>query len=468
MKKSHIIFILSVSLWATSCYIYKPYQRPEVSTDSLYRQPETEYPASGNDSISMGDLLWEEVFTDPYLQDLIRQGLEYNADLRTAALRVREAEASLLSARLAYTPSLALAPQGGVSSFEKHTPNWTYTLPATSSWEIDIFGRLLNSKRGAKAAVEQSDAYRQAVRTSVIATVANMYYTLLMLDEQLDITLQTSELWKQNVETMVAMKEAGMVNEAAVVQSRANSYMVEASIPDLKQSIRETENSLSTFLGQVPQSIERGTLDAQLFPEMLDTGIPALMLSNRPDVRAAETALAQAYYATNVARAAFYPSLSLTGTFGWTNEAGAMILNPANMIASAVGSLVAPIFNKGLNTARLRIAKAQQQETLIAFQQTLLDAGAEVSNALYQYTSVGEKITSRENQIKALEQSVEYTQQLLTLGSSTYLEVLTAQQQLLSARLSVISDRFQRIQAVVNLYHALGGGRGESLTDLKR
>ncbi len=468
MKKSHIIFILSVSFWATSCYIYKPYQRPEVSTDSLYRQTETEYPASGNDSISMGDLLWEEVFTDPYLQSLIRQGLEYNADLRTAALRVREAEASLLSARLAYTPSLALAPQGGVSSLESHTPSWTYTLPATSSWEIDIFGRLLNSKRGAKAAVEQSDAYRQAVRTSVIATVANMYYTLLMLDEQLDITLQTSELWKQNVETMVAMKEAGMVNEAAVVQSRANSYMVEASIPDLKQSIRETENSLSTFLGQSPQSIERGTLDAQLFPEMLDTGIPALMLSNRPDVRAAETALAQAYYATNVARAAFYPSLSLTGTFGWTNEAGARILNPANMIASAVGSLVAPIFNKGLNTARLRIAKAQQQETLIAFQQTLLDAGAEVSNALYQYTSVGEKIVSREKQIEALEQSVEYTQQLLTLGSSTYLEVLTAQQQLLSAQLSVINDRFQRIQAVVNLYHALGGGRGESLTDLNR
>ena len=260
---------------------------------------------------------------------------------------------------------------------------------------------------------------------------------------------------------MKAMKEAGMVNEAAIAQSEANSYMIAASIPDLKKSIREAENSLSLLLKQAPQRIERGKLEDQSLPTLLNVGIPVQLLSNRPDVKSAEMALASTFYNTNQARSAFYPQISISGTLGWTNSSGSYITNPGKMIASAVGSLTQPIFNRGALTARLRVAKAQQEEALISFEQAILNAGSEVSNALVQYQTSQYKIEQREKQIFSLEKSVEYTQELLTLGTSTYLEVLTAQQSLLSAQLSGISDEFQRIQAVVNLYHALGGGRTE-------
>lgn len=246
-----------------------------------------------------GDLPWREVFTDPQLQSLIQLGLEQNTDLQTAILKVQEAEAGLMSARLAYTPSLNLAPQGGLSWYENHRRTWTWSAPIAASWEIDIFGKLLNAKRGAKAAVLQSQAYKQAVQTQVIAAVANYYYTLLMLDEQLAITENTSVLWKKTVETMRAMKEAGMVNEAAIVQSEANSYMIEASIPELKQQIREIENALSLILKEAPQQIERGSLKSQSFPAMMNAGVPVQLLSNRPDVKAAEMAFAGTFYNTN-------------------------------------------------------------------------------------------------------------------------------------------------------------------------
>lgn len=468
MKKQYIIFVAGMALLLSSCHIYTPYKRPEVDTKGLYRDPTSLTDTLVTDTTNLGDLPWDAVFTDPQLQALIRLGLEQNPDLQTAMLRVKEAEAGLRSAKLAYTPSLALAPQGGWASTEvpntlgeKWASQWTWTAPVSASWEIDIFGKLLNAKRGAQAALMQTEAYRQAVQTQVIATIANTYYSLLMLDKQLEITEETSRLWKESVETMRAMKEAGMVNEAAVVQSEANSYMIDASIPDLKQAIRETENALSVILYQAPHQIERGKLDQQRLPDMLDAGVPVQLLANRPDVLSAEMALASAYYTTNQARSAFYPSLSITGNFGWTNDFGSVVLNPGKMIANAVGSLVAPIFSRGANSARLRVAKAQQEEALIAFQTALLNAGSEVSNALYLYKAAEEKRIQRELQIDALEKSVEYTRQLLSLGTSTYLEVLTAQQSLLSARLTEVSDEFQRMQAVVNLYHALGGGRTE-------
>lgn len=377
-------------------------------------------------------------------------------------LQVDQAEAQLKAARLAYTPSVALAPTGGVSSFDKGKGQWTWTAPVSASWEIDLFGRLLNSKRGAKAALMQTQEYKQAVQTQVISTIANYYYTLLMLDKQLAITEETSISWKKSVETMKSLKEnTTTTNEAAVVQSEANSYMIEATIPDLKQQIREMENALCMLLHQAPQQISRGTLDEQNFPDIMQAGVPVQLLSNRPDVKAAEMTLAAAYYNTNVARSAFYPSISLSGTFGWTNSAGGMIVNPGKMIASAVGSLTQPIFNKGTNLANLRIAKAQQESALISFQQSILNAGSEVSNALFLYQAAKDKMVQREKQIEALEKSVEYTQELLMYGSSTYLEVLTAQQSLLNAQLSDVSDAFQQIQAVINLYHALGGGRTE-------
>lgn len=462
MKKTHVIYIICLGALLSSCNVYRNFKSPVVETDGLYRDPVSETEAlPATDTVSMGNLPWEKVFTDPKLQALIRKGLEQNSDLQTAALKVKEAEASLMSSRLAYTPSLYVAPQGGVSSFDHSKASWTYTLPVTASWELDISGRMLNAKRAAKAAVAQSKAYRQAVQTQIIAAIANSYYTLLMLDRQLSITEETAVLWEKSVETMKSMKQAGMVNEAAVVQSEANSYMIHASIPDLKQQIREVENALSLLVREAPQAIDRGTLEEQELPAMLQAGVPVQMLSNRPDVKAAEMALAGAFYNANIARSAFYPTLSLTGTAGWTNSAGSIVVNPGKLILNAAASLMTPIFNKGANTARLRIAKAQQQEAMLGFEQTLLQAGSEVSNALSSYQSAEDKLAQRVLQVASLEKSVDYTQQLLLLGTSTYLEVLTAQQSLLSAQISSVSDEFQRVQSIVNLYNALGGGRGD-------
>lgn len=460
MKKT-IIYAVVLTVVMSSCHIYKPYNRPEVDASGLYRDPVSETDTLVSDTVNMGNLPWEKVFTDPLLQDLIRQGLVNNSDLKAAALRVTQAEAQLLSAKLAYVPSLALAPQGTISSFDKQTATKSYQLPVTASWEIDLFGRLLNSKRGAKAALMQSEAYQQAVRTQVIASVANTYYTLLMLDRQLEISEQTAVLWKENVETMRSLKEGGRYTEAAVTQSEANYYMVLASLPDLRRQIRETENSLSMLLGQPAQYVRRGTFDNQELPVELSVGIPVQMLANRPDVKSAEMNLAGSYYNTNIARSGFYPQLMLSGSGGWTNLAGGMIMNPGKLIASAVASLTQPLFARGTNIARLKVAKAQQEEASIAFQQLLLNAGSEVSNALTLYQTAEEKALQRNNQIKSLEKSVQITKDLLTYSTPTYLEVLTAQQSLLSARLSEVSDNFQRMQAVVNLYHALGGGRAE-------
>ena len=456
--KNQIIITLCATVLLSSCNIYKKYNRPEVDVQGLYRDPVSNTDTLVSDTTNMANLPWEKVFTDPQLQSLIRVGLERNSDLQTAMLKVKEAEASLMSSRLAYAPSLGLSPQGGVSSFNKSSGQWTYSLPVVASWELDLFGNLLNSKRAAKVALQQSEDYRQAVQTQLIATIANCYYTLLMLDQQLALTQETAILWRKNVETMKAMKTAAMVNEAAVSQSEANSYMIAATIPDIQNQIRQTENTLSLLLRQAPQKISRGTLDEQQLPSELKAGVPVQLLSNRPDVKSAEMALAGTFYNANKARAAFYPQLSISGTFGWTNQAGSVIVNPGKMIASAVASLTQPLFYRGANIARLKIAKAQQEEALLSFEQSVLNAGAEVSDALNLYQTAEAKLTEREKQVKSLEKSVEYTQELLTLGTSTYLEVLTAQQSLLSAQLSGISDRFQRIQAVVNLYHALGGG----------
>ena len=299
----------------------------------------------------------------------------------------------------------------------------------------------------------------QAGRTQIIATIANGYYTLLMLDKQLAVTEETALLWEKSVETIKAMKIGGMTNEAAVAQSEANSYMIAASIPALRQQIREAENSLSTLLYQAPQSIERGTFEDQKLPEMLQVGVPVQLLSNRPDVRSAELSLAAAYYTTNIARSAFYPNLVISGSAGWTNCAGSMIVNPGKVLLSAAASLVQPIFNHGSYVANLKAAKAQQKMAAINFQQTILNAGKEVSNALYQIQTTKETLVNRNQQVASLERAVEATESLMKLGTSTYLEVLTAQQSLLNAQLSQISDSYQCMVAVVSLYHALGGGR---------
>ena len=452
MKK--IIVLTTATALLSSCGIYTKYQPAETTPDNLYGEE-----VAVDDTTNFGNVNWRELFTDPQLQALIEQGLQNNTDLRSAQLQIEEAEAALMSAKLAFLPSFALSPQGTISSFDGGKATKTYTLPVTASWELDIFGRLRNAKQQAKALYAQSKDYQQAVRTQLIAGIANVYYTLLMLDEQLAISQQTEEAWKETVASTRALMDAGLANEAATSQMEAAYYSVQTSILDLKEQINQVENSLALLLAETPRRYERGKLADQRLPEDVAVGVPMQMLSNRPDVRAAERSLEQAFYATNQARAAFYPSIVLSGSAGWTNSAGSMIVNPGKFLASAVGSLTQPLFNKGQIMAQYRIAKAQQEVASLSFQQALLNAGSEVNDALVACQTSKAKTLLFEKQIQSLEKALESTSLLMEHGTTTYLEVLTARQSLLSAQLSQTANRFTEIQSVINLYQALGGGR---------
>ena len=452
MKRIIIGLLLLTGL--SGCHIYRTYERPELSgVDSLYRVP-----SMTEDTMSLADFSWKELFTDTVLQQLIEKGIANNTDLNIARLKVREAEALLTSSKLAYLPSVSLTPQGTIKSIEGNSPTKTYNLAASADWELDIFGRLTNAKREAKAVLEQSQAYKQAVQTQLIATIANSYYTLLMLDKQLDISRRTAEIWAENLRVMKALKKAGQTTEMAVAQIEASKLSVDASLLSLEQQITEVENSLSSLLGVVPQRIDRSTLDMQSFPDTLSVGVPLQLLQRRPDVRQSEAALAEAFYTTNRAYSAFYPAITLSGSAGWTNAAGAIISNPGEWLFSAVGSLVQPLFNRGQNIANLKVAKARQEEALLTFRQTLLNAGTEVNDALLQWQVARRRLDLDRQQIISLQSAVRSSELLMRHSSQNYLEVLTARQTLLDAELSAVSDRFEEIQGVINLYHALGGG----------
>lgn len=455
MKRELVLIISFAVLVLNGCGIYTNYQRPEsVPADSLYR----DVPVTAGDSSSLATLSWRELFTDPRLREWVELGLEKNTDLRTARLKVEEAEAALLSSRLAFLPSVSLTPQGTLSRYGGGTSSKTYSLGASAEWEADVFGGLRNAKKGARASLEQSKAYEQAVQTQLVATIAETYCSLLMLDRQLAITRQTVVNWEENVRMMRVLKRAGQADEAAVAQAEADKLSAEASALALERQIHELENSLSTLVGVVPQEIKRGELSGLTFPADLSVGVPLQLLDRRPDVRQAEQALTQAFYTTNEARSAFYPKITLSGAAGWTNSGGAAITNPGKWLLSAVGSLVQPVFNRGKNVAQLRIAKAQQEEALLAFQQKLLDAGAEVNNALTQWQTAQKCLAIDQQRIEKLEAAVHSTTLLMRYGDTNYLEVLTAQQTLLQARLSEVSDKYDEIQGIIQLYHALGGG----------
>ena len=447
------ISILATTALLSGCSIYSHYSRPEdIKTDGLFGDT-----VATTDTLTIARIPWREFFTDAKLQALIEEGLQNNNDLRTATLRIDEAEAALRTARLSYYPSFNFSPSGGFSIYNFDALSSNYKLPIDISWEFDLAGRLFNKKNKAKVAYEQSLINRRSVQSRLIAAIANNYYTLLMLDSQLAVSRTTAANWKENVRIMRAMMDAGMTNKASVSQTEANSYSIEASLFDLERQIHEVENSLSLLLGAHPHTIVRGTLDEQTTRVDFSVGVPSQLLVNRPDVRGAELNLAMAHYTTNLARAAFYPSIKLNGVLGWQSP-GVSLANPGEFLLSLVGSLVQPIFNAGANRAQLKIAKSQQEQAKLAFVQTLLNAGAEVNDALMQFQTAQSKTDLRKQQIEALESAVESTQLLMRHGDATYLEVLTAQQNLLSAQLKQISDRFEGIQGIVNLYQALGGG----------
>ena len=459
--KGKIITLMCATSLLSSCHIYKAYDRPEdISAEGLYRDTATVNGTLESDTTNFGNLPWREVFTDPQLQSYIEQALTNNADLRTIMLNVEQAEATLMSSRLAYLPQLGLSPQGTLTNWNKgEMTSKTYNIPVSASWQIDLFGQILNPKRAAQVSLKQAIFNQQAVQTQLIASTANIYYTLLMLDRQLEITENTANVLKKYVETMEAMYDYGNVNSVAIEQSRSAYAQAVASLSDLRQSLTETENAFCLILNEPAHAIERGKLEDQVLPTDFSAGVPIQLLSNRPDVKAAEMTLAACYYNTNSARAAFYPQITLSGSAGWTNSSGAGIVNPGKLLASLIGSLTQPLFYRGTNIARLKQAKAQEEQAKIAFQTALLSAGNEVSNALSLYQNTQEKVNSRTMQVNSARKAAEDTKELFNLGTSTYLEVLTAEQSYLSAQLSEVSDTFDQMQAVINLYQALGGGR---------
>ncbi len=442
-----------------SCGIYKKYETPTSTPLTKAYAEAIEQPV---DSAAFGNLSWQKVFTDPKLAALIESALANNTNLRNAQLNVEIAQANLRGAKLSYLPSLALAPNGAGASYAGSDLSWTYSLPAQLSWEIDIFGKILNSKRGAKAALLKSEAYGQAVRSQIIAGVANTYYAIAAVRQQLNLSRNTAALWKETVQTMRDLKEGGRgVTEAAVVQSAANYYSILASITDLEMSLDQLNNTMSLLQNTLPQEWDVTDRVDLVTPEVLRAGIPMAELAARPDVAAAEQDLAAAYYATASARAAFYPGLTISVNGGFTNLLGSFIKNPGDWFYQLAGSLVAPLFSRGQNIARLQASKAQQKQAMNNFEYSLLNAAAEVNDALTVYAKSKEKSALLIDQIANLEKSVEYTQDLMlySTGSTSYLEVLTAQQGLLNAQISQITTELNRARSVITLYQALGGGR---------
>lgn len=452
--------MISTAALMSSCGIYNKYERPDVNVTGIVRDVTSNTDTLAvTDTTSFGNLPWRSVFTDPQLQVLIEQGLEHNTDLLNAALNVKMVEAQLMAAKLAFVPSFTFSPQGTISSWDGSKATKTYSLPINASWSIDLFGNLLNQKRSAQMALLATKDYQLVVKTNLIANIANAYYTLLMLDKQLEIVDNMTVLTKDTWDMMKLQKELNSAKETSVQSAEANYYSVLAQAADLKRQIRETENSLSLLLGQPAQTIARGRLEDQSLPTEFSTGVGIQMLNNRPDVHYAEMTLAQCFYDTQAARSKFYPNITISGSGAFTNSSGSGIVNPGKWLLSAIGSLVQPIFQNGQLVAQLKVAKATQEQAYNTWQNAVLSAGSEVSNALVLYNSSDEKSKLEEKQVESLTKNVQYTKDLFNMGSSTYLEVITAQQSLLNAELSKVQDDFYKMQAVVNLYYALGGGR---------
>lgn len=452
--------MVSAAALLSSCGIYNKYERPDVNVTGIVRDVTSNTDTLAvTDTTSFGNLPWRSVFTDPQLQVLIEKGLEHNTDLLNAALNVKMVEAQLTAAKLAFVPSFTFSPSGTISSWDGSKATKTYSLPINASWSIDLFGNLLNQKRSAQMALLATKDYQLVVKTNLIANIANAYYTLLMLDKQLEIVDNMTSLTKDTWDMMKLQKELNNAKETSVQSAEANYYSVLAQAADLKRQIRETENSLSLLLGQQAQAIARGRLEDQSLPTEFSTGVSLQLLNNRPDVHYAEMTLAQCFYDTQTARSQFYPNITISGSGAFTNSSGVGIVNPGKWLLQAIGSLVQPIFQNGKLVAQLKVAKATQEQAYNTWQNAVLSAGSEVSNALVLYNSSDEKSKLEAKQVESLKKNVEYTKDLFHMGGSTYLEVITAQQSLLNAELSKVQDDFYKMQAVVNLYYALGGGR---------
>ena len=462
MKKINILMTMGLAAVVfTGCKsLYGQYERPDVNTKGLVRDPVLATDTlAATDTASFGNLPWRSLFTDPLLQQHIQTALNNNVNMLNAALNVKMVEEQLKVAKLAFLPGVSFSPQGTLSSFDFGKATKSYTLPISASWNVDLFGSLLNAKRSAQMQLLGTKDYQTVVQTNIVSNVANLYYTLLLLDRQLEILNDMSTLTKDTWEKMKVMQQTRIGYRSTAVQSAESGYLsVQAQMVDMTRQIREVENSLSLLMGQPAQTIARGKFDQQSLPEKYSAGVGIQLLQNRADVHAAEMQLAQCFYNVNAARSRFYPNVTITGTGAFTNNNG--LVNPGKILLSAVGSLVQPIFQHGQIVAGLKVAEMQYEQAFNTWQNTVLQAGSEVSNALVLYNASAEKSAIEAQQVEILRKNVEDTKALMASSSNTtYLEVIQAQSSLLNAQISKVTDDFHKMQAVVNLYQALGGGK---------
>lgn len=452
MKK--LVYILILAACLSGCGLYSKYKPVDTVDERVFGDLQL-----GDSAGNIANLGWREVFKDPYLQLLIDSALANNIDLKVAHEHVEQAQASLLGAKLSYLPSIQLNP-GGEYNFTKNVSSgWYYNLGASASWEIDIFGRTWNSMKKAQSVKAMAEDYEQAARAELIAGVAEMYFTLLMLDQECEVAISTNEIWLETVEIIKQLKEAGMTNEVAVKQLEASCFEIQTIRIDIEYKIREVENALRLALNAPGMEIKRGKLREQVLPETFNVGVPVQILYNRPDVRAAQETMAQAHYARQYATADCLPRLSLSGMLGWTNGSGGVALDPFTMVANAAGNLLIPIFQSGRNIAQVRAAKSQQRESRLQFAKVVLAAGNEVNNTMADYQSCCKKKGLYTQQVDALVNAREATSQLMKYGSATYLDVLNAQNTLLNAQFTQIANDMQILISAIQLYHALGGGQ---------
>ena len=450
---------MSAAMLLTSCGLYNKYERPEVDTKGLVRDTQSLTDTLAvQDTTSFGNLPWRTVFTDPQLQSLIEQGLKQNPDLLNAALNVQMVNEALKVAKLAFLPSVAISPQGTLSSFDGAAATKAYSLPVSASWNVDLFGNLLSAKHSAQMQLIATKDYQTVVKTNIISAIANLYYTLLMIDRQLEIVSDMEQLTKETWDKMKFMHDNRVGYRSTAVQSaEAAYYQVQSQRVDLLRQMREAENSLSLLLGQPGQAIARGKFAQQSLPTEFSTGVGIQMLANRADVHQYEMSLAQCFYDVETARSRFYPNITITGTAAFTNQNG--MVNPGKWLLSAVGSLVQPIFQHGQIVAGLKVAKMQYEQAFNKWQNAIYKAGNEVSNALVAYNSYSQKVELDGKRVQVLKQNVDDTRKLMeSSANTTYLEVITAQSNLLNAEIAEVSDQLSKMQAVVSLYQALGGG----------
>ena len=451
MKIRNIILAAAVSLMLTSCGLYQKYE----STASV---PADVFGPVMSQGSSMAELSWREFFTDPLLQELIDSVLARNTDLNSARIAIEQSEASLKAARMAYLPSVAFAPSGTLSSFDRSPVSKTYSLPLQLSLDVDAFGTITTQKRKSEVVVMQAKLREESVRTNLISTVAQQYNMLLVLDRQLEILTATDSLWNASLETQKSLWENGKTYSTAVNQMESSYLSVKTQLVDVRRNIRSIENALCRLLAVTPQPIRRGHWGNYALPSRIGTGVPAGLLQHRPDIRLADYVMAEAFYNTQAAQQAFYPTLNLSGVLGWTNSGGGMIVNPGALLWNAVASLTQPIFTRGRLKASLKIAQLSQEDMQRKYVQTVINAGNQVNEAIADCQAAREKHEYYHRQVAVLNDAYTGTHELMDNGKASYIEVLTAQESLLSAQLSEAMNMYNGAQAVIALYIALGGG----------